>query len=93
MRWHYGLVALVGLAVGWGSVNLGRYFVSLTAPVKVLPFKISLGEVIEGKDASFTVNIINNTDQTLNLVRFTASTCGCLFEQQKLPQTIRHALM
>lgn len=88
MSWQYGLIALIGLAVGWGSVNLGQYFASLTAPVKVMPSKISLGEVVEGSDASFTVNIVNNSDQTLNLVRFTASTCGCFFEQQKLPQTI-----
>jgi len=88
MRWRYGLVALVGLAIGWGSVNLGRYLVSWASPVKVLPLRVELGEVVEGTDASFAVRIVNGTDQTLNFVRFNASICGCFFEHQKLPQAI-----
>lgn len=82
------MVALLGLVIGWGSVNFVQYLVSWAAPVKVQPQKISLGEVVEGEDVSFTVQIVNKTDQTLKLSRFTASTCGCFFEQQKLPQTI-----
>ncbi len=88
MRWHYGLVALLGLFVGWGSVNLVRYLVFQLSPVKVEPSAISLGEVVEGENVPFTVYIINSTAQTLQLTRFHASTCGCFFEQQKLPKTI-----
>ncbi len=88
MRWHYGLVALLGLAIGWGSVNAVRYLVSAVSPVKVEPSSVSLGKVVEGEDVSFTVYIVNNTAQTLRLTRFNVSTCGFLFEQGKLPETI-----
>ncbi|MFN3422433.1 MAG: hypothetical protein ACK40X_11995 [Armatimonadota bacterium] len=80
MRWHYGLTALLGLIVGWGSVNMVRYLSLQVLPVKVKPSFISLGEVVEGENVSFTVHILNNTDRTLQLTRFHASTCGCFFE-------------
>lgn len=65
-----------------------RYLVSAVSPVKVEPSSVSLGKVVEGEDVSFTVYIVNNTAQTLRLTRFNVSTCGCLFEQGKLPETI-----
>lgn len=88
MRWHYGLIALLGLIVGWGSVNAARYLVLQIAPVKVVPSSVSLGEVVEGESVPFTVQILNNTDRSLQLTRFQASICGCFFERHKLPETI-----
>jgi len=87
-RWHYALIGLIGLVIGWGSVAVGRYLVLLTSPVKVLPFVLSLGDVIEGNNVSFTVHIVNNTNQTFRLIRIDASTCGCFFERQRLPKLI-----
>lgn len=60
----------------------------LSSPVKVLPSALALGEVVEGNSVTFTVHIVNNTNQTLQLVRVNASACGCLFERQKLPKLI-----
>ena len=87
-RWHYALISLIGLVVGWGSVALGRYLMLLTSPVKALPFVLALGDVVEGDNVPFTVHIVNNTNQTLRLVQIDASTCGCFFERQKLPKLI-----
>lgn len=92
MRWHYGMTALLGLVVGWGSVSLGRHFARFlawhAAPVRIEPFVLSLGDLVAGKNVPFTVCLINRTDQTLRLVRVNYSVCGCFFERQKLPEIV-----
>jgi hypothetical protein len=87
-RWHYGLVAVLGLAVGYMSVRGVLLMAWMTAPVKVVPHTVRLGEMVDGNDASFAVNIINRTEQPLRLVRVHYSVCGCFFEQEKLPEVI-----
>ncbi len=88
LRWHYGLVAVIGLAVGYMSVRGASLVAWMNAPVKVVPNTVRLGEMVEGNDASFSVNIINRTEQPLRLVRVHYSVCGCFFEQEKLPEVI-----
>ena len=88
MSRHYILIALIGLIVGWSGSMLWRNIALLSLPVKVQPYKVSLGEVVEGEIASFTVQIVNGTDHPLKLVRVNPSSCGCLVEHRKLPEAI-----
>ncbi len=86
-HWHYGLVAAVGLLVGYLGIRATEVVARMLAPVRLEPATLSLGEMVEGLPASFAVHLINRTDQTLRLVRVHYSACGCFFERQKLPET------
>ena len=68
-RWHYGLVAVLGLTVGYMGVKGVSLVAWMNAPVRVMPHTVRLGEMVEGNDASFSVNLINRTKQPLRLVR------------------------
>jgi hypothetical protein len=87
-RWHYGLAAVLGLVVGYMGVKGVSLVAWMNAPVRVMPHTVRLGEMVEGNDASFSVNLINRTEQPLRLVRVHYSVCGCFFEQKKLPEII-----
>ena len=87
-RWYYGLVATVGLLVGYLSMKVSALLAWLNAPVRVEPNIVKLGELVEGNEASFTVNIANRTDRPMKLVRVHFSVCGCFFERQKLPDIV-----
>ena len=79
-RWHYGLAAVLGLVVGYMGVKGVSLVAWMNAPVRVMPHTVRLGEMVEGNDASFSVNLINRTKQPLRLVRVHYSVCGCFFE-------------
>ncbi len=87
-RWHYGLAAVLGLVVGYMGVKGASLVAWMNAPVMVMPHTVRLGEMLEGNDASFSVNLVNRTEQPLRLVSVHYSVCGCFFEQKKLPEII-----
>ena len=88
LRWHYGLVATVGLLVGYLGMKVSVLSAWLNAPVRVEPNIVKLGELVEGNAASFSVSVANRTDRPMKLVRVHFSVCGCLFERQKLPDIV-----
>jgi len=47
-RWHYGLVAVLGLVVGYIVVKGVSLVAWMNAPVKVVPHTVRLGET--GRD-------------------------------------------